>query len=151
MKFSTSAIVKCLFAATMLSGLVVMAQTTETTPTTQAVPHQDFATELAKADLAKQGIAEPTTQQLADSVKSIQDQRASGLGWGQIAASLGLNLGNVVSAANRSPMAGSAGMKGTTGSENSSGVGKSVGAGSAGSAGNSNAGGGMSGGHGGKK
>jgi hypothetical protein len=50
--------------------------------------------------LAKQGITNPTRAQLAAERKAIADQRAKGMGWGQIAQSLGLNLGQVVSASN---------------------------------------------------
>lgn len=152
MKTNKSSLAKCLFSAAMLSGLGVMAQTaTAPTPTTQTAPKQDFATDLAKADLAKQGIANPTSSQLANAVKSIQDQRASGLGWGQIANSLGLKLGDVVSAANRSGMAESAGKPGAAGSGKAGGAGMSGSAGASGSAGGMGAGhGGMGGGAGGK-
>lgn len=147
MKISKSSLAKCLFSAAMLSGLGVMAQTTAApTPAKQTAPKQDFATDLAKADLAKQGITDPTSGQLAAAVKNTQDQRASGMGWGQIANSLGLRMGDAVSAANRSSVAGSAGMSGAAGSSNAGGAGMS------GSAGGMGAGhGGMGGGAGGKK
>jgi hypothetical protein len=153
MKISKSSLAKCLFSAAMLSGLGVMAQTaTAPTPAMQTAPKQDFATDLAKADLAKQGITDPTSGQLADAVKSIQDQRASGLGWGQIANSMGVRLGDVVSAANRSSMAGSAGKAGAAGSGKAGGAGMSGSAGASGGAGGMGAGhGGMGGGAGGKK
>ena len=61
---------------------------------------KDFSLELAKADLAKQGIKHPTQSQLDAAQKSIQSRRSQGEGWGEIAHSLGLNLGKVVSAAN---------------------------------------------------
>lgn len=147
MKISTSSLAKCLFLAAMLSGLGVMAQTTAApTPAMQAASNQDFATDLAKADLAKRGITDPTSGQLAAAVKNIQDRRASGMGWGPIANSLGLRMGDVVSAANRSGMAGSAGMSGAAGSSNAGGSGMS---GSAGGMGASH--GGMGGSAGGKK
>lgn len=153
MKISKSSLAKCLFSAAMLSGLGVMAQTaTAPTPAMQTAPKQDFATDLAKADLAKQGITDPSSGQLADAVKSIQDQRASGLGWGQIANSMGVRLGDVVSAANRSSMAGSAGKAGAAGSGKAGGAGMSGSAGASGGAGGMGAGhGGMGGGAGGKK
>lgn len=69
-------------------------------PDTQKVP-RNFATDLAKASLAKQGITNPTKAQLDAERKSIADQRAQGKGWGVIAQSLGLNLGQVVSATNQ--------------------------------------------------
>lgn len=147
MKISKSSLAKCLFSAAMLSGLGVMAQTTAApTPAKQTAPKQDFATDLAKADLAKQGITDPTSDQLAAAVKNVQDKRASGMGWGQIANSLGLRMGDVVSAANRSGVAGSAGMSGAAGSSNAGGAGMS---GSAGGMGASH--GGMGGSAGGKK
>ena len=70
-----------------------------TTPVPKAVP-KNFINDLAKASLAKQGIAHPTPAQLAAERKSIADQRAQGKGWGVIAQSLGLNLGQVISSAN---------------------------------------------------
>ena len=73
---------------------------TTTAPTTQQVP-RNFSTDLAKASLAKQGITNPTKAQLDAERKSINAQRADGKGWGVIAQSLGLNLGQVVSDANR--------------------------------------------------
>jgi hypothetical protein len=154
MKISKSSLAKCLFSAAMLSGLGVMAQTTAApTPAKQTAPKQDFATDLAKADLAKQGITDPTSDQLAAAVKNVQDKRASGMGWGQIANSLGLGMGDVVSAANRSGVAGSAGMSGAAGSSNNAGgAGMSGSAGAAGSAGGMGAShGGMGGSAGGKK
>jgi len=69
-------------------------------PSTQKVP-RNFATDLAKASLAKQGITHPTRAQLDAERKAINAQRAQGKGWGTIAQSLGLNLGQVVSAANQ--------------------------------------------------
>ena len=69
------------------------------TPAPEAVP-KNFIYDLAKASLAKQGIANPTPAQLAAERKSIADQRAQGKGWGVIAQSLGLNLGQVISSAN---------------------------------------------------
>lgn len=69
-------------------------------PVTQTVP-KGFVTDLAKASLAKQGITNPTKAQLDAESKAIAAQRAQGQGWGVIAQSLGLNLGQVVSAANQ--------------------------------------------------
>lgn len=71
------------------------------TPSPTRTRSVDLAGDLAKANLAKQGITNPTPSQLADARKSIAAQRAQGMGWGQIAHSMGLNLGKVISAANR--------------------------------------------------
>lgn len=66
-----------------------------------SVRQQNFVIQLAKADLEKQGVAEPTTEQLALAASNVQALRDKGMGWGAIANSLGLRLGAVVSAANR--------------------------------------------------
>jgi uncharacterized membrane protein YgcG len=72
----------------------------------------NIALSLAKADLAKQGITNPTPAQLAAalnggtmttatttvSMKGILAQRESGMGWGQIANAMGVKLGSLVSA-----------------------------------------------------
>jgi hypothetical protein len=101
-----------------LGGMAASAQTTATgtapvvvvaVPTPAPAPKpasptapqtKDFVGDLAKASLAKQGITNPTRAQLAAERRAIADQRAKGMGWGQIAQSLGLNLGQVVSASN---------------------------------------------------
>ena len=92
------------FAQTTVAATVGTTNPTTTTgtppPTTQRVP-RGFVTDLAKASLAKQGITNPTKAQLAAESKAIAAQRAQGKGWGVIAQSLGLNLGQVVSAANQ--------------------------------------------------
>jgi hypothetical protein len=64
---------------------------------------KDFSLQLAKAELAKQGIRHPTQKQINVARSSIQARRNQGEGWGEIAHSLGLNFGKVVSAANRHP------------------------------------------------
>lgn len=61
--------------------------------------------QLAKADLGKQGITEPSTEQLALAVSNVQALRDQGMGWGAIANSLGLRFGAVVSAAHRADQA----------------------------------------------
>jgi hypothetical protein len=72
----------------------------------------NIALSLAKADLAKQGITNPTPAQLAAalnggmvtgskgtlSMAGVLAQRQSGMGWGAIAKSMGVKLGSVVSA-----------------------------------------------------
>lgn len=74
-------------------------------PTSTSLRQQEFALQLAKADLGKQGITEPTTEQLALATSNVQALRDKGMGWGAIANSLGLRLGSVVSAANRADKA----------------------------------------------
>ena len=70
------------------------------------------ALSLAQADLAKVGISNPTPAQLAAALNGgaittstgsvtlsgVLAQRASGLGWGEIAKSMGVKLGSIVSA-----------------------------------------------------
>jgi len=57
---------------------------------------------LAQAELKQQGIAQPTTQQLQAALIGTSSQpcilalRAEGKGWGQIAQTLGVKLGDVV-------------------------------------------------------
>lgn len=72
----------------------------------------NIALALAKADLTKQGITNPTPAQLAaalnggvvtgtkgsTSMVGVLTQRQSGMGWGAIAKSMGVKLGSVVSA-----------------------------------------------------
>ena len=70
-----------------------------------AARQQEMALQLARANLSQQGISEPSTGQLALATSDVQAQRDSGMGWGQIANSLGLRLGAVVSAANRADQA----------------------------------------------
>ena len=89
--------------AISLGGMAVSAQTTTAVPATpvpEAPQTKDLTGDLAKASLAKQGITNSTPAQLEAESKAIADQRAKGMGWGQIAQSLGLNLGQVVSASN---------------------------------------------------
>jgi hypothetical protein len=79
---------------------------TPTAPTTSpSARQQELTMQLAKADLSKQGITEPTTEQLALAASNVQALRDQGMGWGAIANSLGLRLGAVVSAANRADQA----------------------------------------------
>ncbi|MFP5325558.1 MAG: hypothetical protein ACLGH2_13025 [Gammaproteobacteria bacterium] len=75
--------------------------------TTRVTPAQpaSLSTELAKAGLAQQGNLSPTADQVAAASANVQSMRASGMGWGAIANSLGVRLGDVVSGLNRSPRA----------------------------------------------
>jgi uncharacterized membrane protein YgcG len=97
MKPTQKSLAVCLISAALLGSFSVSAQT----QTPQTSPNRSFTTELATAQLAKAGVTEPTTEQLSTAETSIQAQRDTGIGWGQIANSLGLSLGAVVSAANR--------------------------------------------------
>ena len=81
-------------------------EVTGTDPTVSpSARQQAFALQIAQADLARQGVTEPSTEQLALATANVQSLRDQGMGWGEIANSLGLRLGAVVSAENRSPMA----------------------------------------------
>lgn len=55
----------------------------------------DNALALAEADLKRQGITNPTPEQLKASVDGVLQKRADGQGWGQIAKSMDLKLGDV--------------------------------------------------------
>jgi hypothetical protein len=69
------------------------------TPATQNMGYGNIniAIALAKTALAKQGITEPTTAELAAALNGVLTQRSSGMGWGQIAQTMGVKLGSVVS------------------------------------------------------
>jgi hypothetical protein len=56
----------------------------------------NIALSLTQAELTKQGVTQPTTQQLETALNDILKQRADGKGWGQIANSLGFKLGDVM-------------------------------------------------------
>lgn len=146
---------------------------TPTAPTTSpAVRQQEFVMQLAKADLNKQGITEPTTEQLALAASNVQALRDKGMGWGAIANSLGLRFGAVVSAAKRADQAEKDALRKTKphdtvstdapekasfglaqGRPSDAGKGRSDGAGSSGNAGGNSGGkgGGNGGGNGGGK
>lgn len=116
MRFNTKTLTRALTGAALLAGVTAFAQTVAPPPPTAApapapapktAPTQstegvnDLSTSLARASLTKQGIANPTSAQLATARQGVLSQRAQGMGWGQIANSLGVRLGDVVSAANR--------------------------------------------------
>lgn len=157
----------------------VVVQPAPTQPVASA-RQQEMAVQLARANLSQQGVTEPTTAQLALATSDVQAMRDTGMGWGQIANSLGLRLGAVVSAANRADKAdqraaldagttgkrpasagsqGASGSKGTGGSGSGNGGGqgagnggnKGGGSGGAGGGGNAGNGGGKGGGNGGGK
>jgi hypothetical protein len=78
------------------------------TVTTIAPPTQkmgfgnvDNALALTQASLEKQGITNATPEQLKIALLGVLDLRAAGQGWGEIAHSLGFNLGELKSAQNR--------------------------------------------------
>src|SRR5919197_2180467 len=56
----------------------------------------NIALSLAKADLNKQGITNPTSEQIEGSLKNVLGARAEGKGWGEIAQSMGFKLGEVM-------------------------------------------------------
>lgn len=113
-------------------------------PAVVSARQQVMALQLARANLSQQGITEPTTAQLALATSDVQALRDSGMGWGQIANSLGLRLGAVVSAANRADKADKAdgvAVAGTTNRPATAGS-KAKGGNSGNQGGGSNAGGG---------
>ena len=55
----------------------------------------DNALALAEASLAKRGTTNPTPLQLEGAVMDVLTMRSSGQGWGQIAQSMGIKLGDV--------------------------------------------------------
>ena len=61
----------------------------------------DDALALTQASLEKQGIASATPEQLKTALLEVLNMRATGQGWGEIAHSLGFNLGEIKSAQNR--------------------------------------------------
>lgn len=150
----------CLATATAGAQVTVVVEpvAVETTTLATSARQQEMALQLARANLSKQGIAEPTTGQLALATSDVQALRDSGMGWGQIANSLGLRLGAVVSAANRADKAdkadgvavaatttrlATAGSKAKGGNSGNSNAGGGQGAGNSGNqGGGSNAGGG---------
>jgi len=76
-------------------------------PTTKPMGYGNIriALSLAQTRLASQGITNPTPQQLqgalvgtpGDTTQGVLQMRASGMGWGQIANSMGVKLGTVMS------------------------------------------------------
>lgn len=90
-----------------LIGTAIDGSVTTTTfsPATKPMGYGNIkiALSLARTQLASQGITNPTTTQLQGALvgdggqQGILQMRASGMGWGQIANSLGVKLGSVVS------------------------------------------------------
>jgi hypothetical protein len=123
----------------------------------------NIALSLAKADLSKQGITNPTPSQLAAALnggsittatgpvamRGVLAQRQEGLGWGQIANAMGVKLGSVVSAS-KTGASGKSGHAAKSGSEGKSGMEHSNSGQGGGGRSGGNGGGGGGGGHGGK-
>jgi hypothetical protein len=100
-------------SAITLTGSSAAVPSASFTPATGKLGYGNvnIALALAKADLEKQGISNPTPSQLAAalnggmistsngavSMAGVLSQRASGLGWGQIANSMGTKIGALVS------------------------------------------------------
>lgn len=106
--------IRSLFCATLIASTAAMAEPlageTPTAPTTEPTvivkkTGQDFVGMLARASLTQQGVTTPTPDDVGVAESAVEAMRASGMGWGAIANSLGVNLGSLVSAENRSPQA----------------------------------------------
>lgn len=120
-------------AQALVAGLrdgtsVTLTSTTPAVPSASFAPatgklgygNVDIALSLAKADLSRQGISNPTPAQLAAALNGgtvtttagstalagVLSQRSSGMGWGQIANSMGVHLGALVSDSKSSAAAG---------------------------------------------
>jgi hypothetical protein len=76
-----------------------------TDPVTQPKQKKSFTSLIASASLAEQGVTDPSDADLGAAEANVQAMRDSGMGWGEIANSMNLRLGDVVSAANKSPRA----------------------------------------------
>ena len=149
------------------TGLNPTAPSASFTPATGKLGYGNIniALSLAKADLAKQGITNPTPGQLAAALnggsittatgsvalRGVLAQRQEGLGWGQIANAMGVKLGSVVSASKTEAAGGKSGQASKTGTQGKSGMAHSNSSQGGGrSGGNGGGGGGGGGGHGGK-
>ncbi len=98
-------------ATSLVNGLrddkeVNLSGTTFTPPTHKmGYGNVNIALSLAEAELKKQGITNPTPEQLKTALvgdathKGILQLRAEGMGWGKIANSLGFKLGDVMRSA----------------------------------------------------
>src|ERR1051325_7287536 len=90
-------------ATALVTGLRDGSTVTTIDPPTQKMGfgNVDDALALTQASLEKRGIANATPEQLKAALLEVLNLRAAGEGWGEIAHSLGLNLGEIKSAANR--------------------------------------------------
>ncbi len=92
------------------------ATTTSFSPTTKPMGYGNIriALSLARVQLANQGITNPTAGELQgaligmpdSSTQGVLQMRADGMGWGQIASSMGVKLGSVMSGKYVPPAAG---------------------------------------------
>jgi hypothetical protein len=64
-------------------------------PPTQKMGYGNIDNALALAEASLKGTDNPTPQQLKRALMGVLDMRADGMGWGQIANSLGFRLGDV--------------------------------------------------------
>jgi len=135
---NAQSLVEGLRTGTAISLVDASNVTTTFTPATQAMGwgNVKIALALAQSELAKAGITNPTPADIeavlnggtitngttSPTFTGVLAQRASGLGWGQIAHADGLNLGKIVSAVSKPAGAG----KGRVGMENGSQSGKGV-------------------------
>ncbi|MDO8906110.1 hypothetical protein [Hydrogenophaga sp.] len=76
-----------------------------TAPVLQPQKKPTFTSLIAAESLAQQGVTDPSGTELGAAEASVQAMRDSGMGWGAIANSMNVRLGDVVSAANKSPRA----------------------------------------------
>lgn len=74
-------------------------------PVIQPQKKPTFTSLIAAESLAQQGVTNPSPSELGTAEANVQAMRDSGMGWGEIANSMNIRLGDVVSAANKSPRA----------------------------------------------
>lgn len=74
-------------------------------PVIQPQKKPTFNSLIAAESLAQQGVTDPSDTELGAAEANVQAMRDSGMGWGEIANSMNIRLGDVVSAANKSPRA----------------------------------------------
>ena len=82
------------------SDIKLGSETIKTPTDKMGVGNVNIALALTEASLDKQGIEKPTAKQLNTALTEILQQRADGKGWGQIAHSMDLKLGDVMRSEN---------------------------------------------------
>lgn len=92
---------KASVAALFAFGAVMAAAQTVEPEASNPAATQKFTLDIAKAKLAADGTINPSGAQLATATSQVQAMRDAGMGWGAIANSLGLRLGDVVSNVNK--------------------------------------------------
>lgn len=93
-------------AATAQDVVVVVGPVDPVTePVIQPKKKPTFTSLIAAESLAQQGVTDPSDTELGAAEANVQAMRDSGMGWGAIANSMNIRLGDVVSAANKSPRA----------------------------------------------